>query len=129
MNQPADGQRQPDDQHQQRQQRRHRDGEHFGMRAIGELTPEQDQPGERQIDQARPVDVRPGWEIEFVLAKIVPALPAVEPRTNLTHAHIVVGIAEHETGDVGPFGIDQPGREQQPGKHRQAAPASVDKGH
>ena len=129
VDQSPDSQRQRDDQYQQGQQRRDRNRKHFGMRAIGEMPPDQDQPGNRQVDQSRPVDVRPGREVELILAKIVPALPAVEPRANLAHAHVIVGVAKHETGDVVPLGEDQPRREQRPAQHSEAAPMPVDEAH
>ena len=63
----------------------------------------QDQPGERQIDQPRPVDVGAAVRgVEPVLDEVEPVLPA-EQVADLRHAQIVVGIAKREAADLAPF--------------------------
>ena len=86
---------------------------------------QQDEAGNRQIDEPRPVNIEAGWPVHLVLAKVEPALP-VEQGTDLAHAHIVVGIGKDEAGDVVPARVDQPGRVEQPGQDDEQAPAAVD---
>ena len=109
-------------------QRRHRHRHLLGMRAGHERPAEQDQPGERQVDQPRPVDVGAVRPVHLVLAQVEPVLPG-EQRAHLADAHIVVGVGEDEAGDVVPAGVDQPGRVEQPDDDDQQAPAPVDEFH
>ena len=77
------------------QQRRDRAGPAVGRPLLHEQAEQQHQPGDRQVYEARPVDVRPARRIEPVLAQVEPALPG-QPVLHLQIAHIVVGIAKRE---------------------------------
>src|SRR3546814_3990659 len=56
---------------------------------------QQDQPGQRQVDEPRPVDVRSFRRQHAVLAQIEPAL-APQPVPHLLKAQVVVGVGRSE---------------------------------
>ncbi len=126
VDQAAGRQREREEQQQIGQQRRNRDRPALRGRTAEQRPKRQDQPGERKIDQPRPVDVGAERRAQPVLAKVVPVLP-MEQAAHLHHAHIVVGIAEREDVDRRPMVEQEPAAKAEPGQQHDPFPVPRDK--
>ena len=125
MDQPPRRQRQREQQQQIGQQRGDRDRPALRPGPAEERPQAEDQAGDRQIDQPRPVDVRAERRVQPILAKVEPVLP-VEQRADLHDPHVVVGIAEAEPADLGPFAEHVPGAEAEPDEQHDQLPPPLE---
>ena len=128
VNQPADREDQRPQPRAERQHRRHRARDPIGGEGAENRLEDQQQRGDRQVDDPRPVDVEPVRRRQLVLPKIEPAL-AVQPRPDLREAHIVVGVAEREPVYLAPFILEEIGAGTEEHQPEERAPAPLDPGH
>ena len=81
-----------DDEQRHEKERPDGDGQHLSAMCIGEQTKQQDQPGNRRIDDARPVHERTAIQTKAILHHIEPALPGQKiAHFDQTHAVVIVG--------------------------------------
>jgi hypothetical protein len=122
--QTADGEHERVEPGPERQQRGDGGSPLLGHRAAEEGLQREDQARDRQIDEARPVDVGARGGIEFILAQVEPALP-VQQRADLGHAEIVVCVAEREPVDRAPAPPQHVGDRADPEEPEPAPPMRI----
>ena len=122
MDQPAGGQRHPEQQHQIAA---------AAARARPPPAPPAAPPTKGRSSRIRPASGRSTKRLQWMLDRHQPVLAKVEPvlareqRPHLAHPHIVVGVAERERLQLPPAVVEEPGRQPQPGDQHQPPPMAV----
>jgi hypothetical protein len=125
--QPPQRRRQREHQDRERDQRRESHRPALGRGAAHEGRQQEIEPGDRQVDDPRPVNVEPLRRAQPVLAQVIPILAAEQPGAHLHDPQIVVGVAEREALDAGPIAPDHVNGGGKPEEEHQRTPVALER--